>query len=201
MSKSQSSRPSDTDHFSVMELRETFESLGDAEYLKLNKAAGYLGWKCGLEGDELLGEAMMCALKGNRHCRRDLPPFVFLVGIMKSFASEVIAKRETDPLAEHLGDDAVSATGPLATSPSDDLNPEEVLIAREEQEHAAVVVGELEALFADDEKAQLILMGKMDDMTAEEIRELGEMDKTTYATARRRMRRKIDRHYPKGWRR
>ncbi len=99
MAKSQSSRPSDTDHFSVMELRETFESLGDAEYLKLNKAAGYLGWKCGLEGDELLGEAMMRALKGNRHCRRDLPPFVFLVGIMKSLArrSSRSGKRTRSP--------------------------------------------------------------------------------------------------------
>ena len=58
----------------------------------------------------------------------------------------------------------------------------------------------LEELFADDDEAQLILMGEMDELTAEEIREIGEIDATTYASARRRMRRRIDKEFPDGWR-
>ena len=186
---------------SIAELRAAFESFSDADEVRLEKAARYLKWKCGVEIDELINEAVMRALNGDRRCRRDLPPVVFLIGVMKSLASDIIAKRKTDPIAKRAVGDAGSTSGPLAAEPSADPNPEEALIAKEERERAAAVKEELEDLFADNERALMVLWGEMGDLSAEEIREQTGMDKTTYASARRHVRRKIDRHYPNGWRR
>lgn len=163
MAKSEPSRSRVPKHLSIADLRTAFESFSDVDTLRLKKAAGYYGWKCRVEGDELLDEAVMRALNGDRRCRRDLPPLVFLVGVMRSLASEVIAKREADPIAKRVGGDAGSVSGPLAAEPSSDPNPEEALIAKEEEERAAKMAAELEALFQDDEHAQLILMGEMDE--------------------------------------
>jgi len=48
-------------------------------------------------------------------------------------------------------------------------------------------------LFSDDEKAFFILMGKLEGQSAEEICQNEGIDHTTYATALRRIRRKIER--------
>jgi hypothetical protein len=42
-------------------------------------------------------------------------------------------------------------------------------------------------------------MGELDGLEAEEIRVVCGLDKTAYATVRRRIRRTIDREFPRGW--
>ena len=65
----------------------------------------------------------------------------------------------------------------------------------------AALVCEIEALFADDEQARTILRGEMNGLSAEEIRARGAIGELAYDTARRRIRRRIDKAYPNGWNR
>ncbi len=71
----------------------------------------------------------------------------------------------------------------------------------QQEETMQALVSEIEALFADDEEARQVLSGQMIGMSAEEIRKQGSMEQSTYNTARRRIRRRIDREYPNGWNR
>jgi DNA-directed RNA polymerase specialized sigma24 family protein len=41
-------------------------------------------------------------------------------------------------------------------------------------------------------------MGLQEGLSAKEIQEISGIDKTTYESARKRMRRKIEKHYPNG---
>lgn len=199
MVKSRLSSPGEGEFFNVTDLRAAFESFEAADSLRLDKAGRYLGWKCRTDGGELLGEAVMRALNGDRRCPRHLATVPFLIGVMKSLASEINGNRHSDPLANRTGEDPRSPTGFLATNPTDEPNPEEALMVRQEEEHMEALVAEIESLFADDEQAQQVLMGEMIGRLAEEIRAHGSMDRSTYKTARKRIRRRIDRQYPSGW--
>lgn len=201
MAKSRSHSSREVDVLGDTDLRAAFESFEAADLLRLEKAGRYLGWKCRTDGAELLGEAVARALNGTRRCPRHLGAVVFLIGVMKSLASEIIEKRDTDPLARRVGDDPHSPTGIFATNPAPEPNPEDALAIKEEEERMAALVGEIEALFADDEQARTILRGEMNGLSAEEIRARGAIGGLAYDTARRRIRRRIDKAYPNGWNR
>lgn len=55
------------------------------------------------------------------------------------------------------------------------------------------------ALFEDDETAAILVMGMMDDMDGEDLRELTGLNKTAFASKRRLVRRRIDQAFPRGW--
>ena len=80
--------------------------------------------------------------------------------------------------------------------PSDLRNAEEMVLAREDAEGR---VKALENLFANDEDAQLVLMGDLDEMAAADIRALNGWTEQDYATVRRRMRRMLSAAFPNGW--
>jgi hypothetical protein len=54
-------------------------------------------------------------------------------------------------------------------------------------------------MFKDDPEADLVLTGLLQDMSREEIQKDCNLTDTEYETIRRRMRRTINKHYPKGW--
>ena len=201
MAKSRLGRSDEVDVLSADDLRIAFESFVAADLLRLEKAARYLGWKCRTDGDELLGEAVARALNGTRRCPRPLAAVTFLIGVMKSLASEIIDKRSTDPLARRTADDPHTPTGHFASEPAPDPNPEDALAIKEEEASMAELVTELEVLFSDDEHARTILKGEMDGLSAEEIRAGSGIGELVYNTARRRIRRRIDKAYPNGWNR
>lgn len=201
MVKSRSRNPDQHELLSVTDLRAAFQSFAAADSLRLEKAGRYLGWKCRTDGGELLGEAVMRALNGDRRCPRQLPAVQFLIGVMKSLASEIIEKRKSDQLANPTNENPLSPSGLLTCFATELPGPEELLLAKEEEEYMKAVVADIEALFVNDEQAQQVLMGEMIGMSAEEIRKHGSMDRSTYNTARRRIRRRIDKNYPRGWNR
>ncbi len=154
MVKSRSRKPDQHELLSVTDVRAAFQSFAAADNLRLEKAGRYLGWKCRTDGDELLGEAVMRALNGDRRCPRHLPAVQFLIGVMKSLASEIIEKRNSDPLAYPTNQNSLSPSGLLACFATELPGPEELLLAKEEEEYMKAVVADIEALFANDEQAQ-----------------------------------------------
>ena len=201
MLNTRSSSAEQNECLSPAELRTALGALGTADSLRLEKAGRYLGWKCQTESDELLGEAVLRALNGNRRCPKHLPVALFLIGVMKSLASEIIEKRNSDPLANRTNDDAHSPSGLLACSAPVQLDPEELLMEKQEEEYMKVLVADIESLFVDDEDARQILTSQLNGMSAMEIREQSSMSQSAYNTTRRKIRRRIDKAYPRGWNR
>jgi RNA polymerase sigma-70 factor (ECF subfamily) len=201
MVNSRTSNPGEPDFLSVADLRIAFDSFGVADSLRLDKTAQYLGWKCRTDGGELVGEAVMRALNGDRRCPRDLAAVQFLIGVMRSLASEINEKRNSDPLARRTDDDPHALSGALACCATEQPDPEETLMVTQQEETMQTLVREIEALFIDDDEALRVLRGQMIGMSAEEIRRQGSIGRSAYNTARRRIRRRIDKAYPNGWNR
>ncbi len=69
-----------------------------------------------------------------------------------------------------------------------------------QEQTAAVIRGEVLALFDDDPVAHDIVEGRMEDLSADELRELTGLDQKAYDSKLRLIRRRINNKYPKGWR-
>ena len=67
------------------------------------------------------------------------------------------------------------------------------------EEDATRIRCDILALFDDDQLAHDIVEGTMEYLTAEELRELTGIDKTTYDSKRKLIRRRINKKYPGGW--
>ncbi|MCE9658255.1 MAG: hypothetical protein K8R60_06810 [Burkholderiales bacterium] len=163
-------------------------------------------------GKELLGEAVKRALigtSGQRQGRERGRPWPkdenivgFLMGCMKSIgngsADSVAQKvaRTATVLVDGESEQSPSLVDPVGFHPS----VEDELIERESAEarQAAAVadVTAIEQHFAQDQEVLGILEGEKDGLTAAETREILELTPTTYDTARRRLRRHVDKHFP-----
>lgn len=183
-----------SENFTVDELRVLIDGFSEGDYVRLMRNAGYLVAGTGMDPEELLGEAIGRVLGEDRACPRSLPAVVFLIGVMKSVAWAVRDAARRMPAMESL---TASGTSDVVLDlPAPGRSIEDVLIAR--QDYNARLAA-LEELFADDTDALLVIMGDADDMPAEEIRELGGFDVKSYATIRKRIRRKIEKEFPGGW--
>jgi DNA-directed RNA polymerase specialized sigma24 family protein len=180
---------------SIDEAREAIAALTTADLIRLKKVGALYAVGVGVDGLEVLNEAVRRALDGTRNCPGDVPMTVFLVNVMRSMASSERAKAKEEPMMESMSstlDDGPAVLEP----PSPTRNVEEMRLAREDAEGR---LRALEDIFRDDDDAQLVLMGDVDEMSADEIRALGCWDEQAYATIRRRIRRKIAARYPQGW--
>lgn len=179
----------------AQEVQDALTALTAADLLRLERAAVIYTVGIGVEARDVVNEAIRRALDGTRKCPRDLPLLNFLVGAMRSMAWAARASEKEEPMIESMSstlDDGQVVIEPRAT----DRNAEETLLAHED---SRARLKALEGLFHDDEDAQLVLMGDLEDMNAGEIRALCDWDEAAFATIRRRMRRRINVAFPKGW--
>lgn len=168
--------------------------LASADYARLESAGRYFGRGAGFEIEDLVQEALMRALDTRRDCPADVPIVVFLIGVIRSLAS---GEREKDALRHpRIPTETASADG--YTLEIQELYPDaEASLIRDEED--ARIREAFFALFEDDPVAQDILVGIMEDLTAEELRDLTGLDVTAYNTKRRLMRRRINKKFPTGW--
>ncbi len=179
----------------IDQARDAVAALTATDLLRLQRAGAIYGVSIGVDGMDLVNEAISRALGGVRACPTDVPFVVFLRNAMRSIASAERARMKEEAMLESMtgGPDgpltAIDWTAPGRTC-------EETLLARED---TAARLKALETLFADDEDAQLVLMGDLDEMSAADIRAMNEWSEQAYASVRRRMRRKLSAAYPNGW--
>lgn len=179
----------------IDQTRDAVAALTATDLLRLQRAGAIYGVSIGVDGMDLVNEAISRALGGVRACPTDVPFVVFLRNAMRSIASSERGRMKEEPMLESMtgGPDgpltAVDRKAPGRTG-------EETLLAREDTDARLKA---LETLFADDEDAQLVLMGDLDEMSAAEIRGMNEWSEQAYASVRRRMRRKLFAAYPNGW--
>ena len=176
------------------EIEQAIRSLATAGWIRLRKVANAYCRGRALDPEELLQEAITRALDGSRTCPAGVDVVRFLAEAMRSIASDTMEALQRQPefLAEPLIDERgnpLDIPDPLPTTES------RLVDLREAKRIATAVL----ALFEDDETAAILVMGMMDDMDGEELRELTGLNKTAFASKRRLVRRRIDQAFPRGW--
>ncbi|HEY9100340.1 MAG TPA: sigma-70 family RNA polymerase sigma factor [Thiobacillus sp.] len=177
------------------EMTIAIESLCDADMLKLRKIAERYAFGRPFSFDELLQEAFIRVIDGARNCPRDVTLVKFLANVMRSITSSWVKASRTEPVHLAVESNEDPDLDPMLNSADTARTPAEMVLDLQE---ALKTANDVIALFDDDQQAQLVLEGHMDELTAEEIRELLGIDKTAYATIKKRIRRRIDQHYPDG---
>lgn len=167
-------------------------ALTPAELLRLSKKSALHAPGTGTGGDDLLQEAIRRTLEPDgRKCPADVPVTVYLDNAMRSIADGERVKyaREAPAAGEKSDRSAAGATTDYSHS------AEATVVVQDELERT---VEGLEAMFADDPQALAVLIGDMEGWSAQEIKKAESIDDTQYATARRRVRRAIERKFGGG---
>lgn len=174
------------------EIVEAIRALSNADWVRLRQVANLYA-RPSITADDLLQEAFARAMDG-RHCPVHVDVVRFLAEAMRSIAhgeQEKVANRMVFLSAES-GDRQKAVL--LQPDPAGSAEDRAL-----DAEYAQRIRTQLFSLFDDDPTARDILECLMEGLTAEEIRELTDLDKTAYASKRKLIRRRIDKQYPEGW--
>jgi len=176
------------------EIASAIRALTPADLVRLRKVAQHYAAGRRIEVNDLLQEAFVRAID-SRACPTHVSVVKFLAEAMRS-----IAHGEAEKVENRLILVSVAQTGQHQMDaldyPDAAQNAEAGLVSEQD---AAAIRRALLALFDDDPVARDIVEGSMEEMTAEELRELTGLDKTAYDSKRKLIRRRIDKAYPEGW--
>lgn len=173
------------------EVGQLIVSLPTTDQVRLERAAMHLAGMTSWEWRDLYQETVRRCLD-TRNFPRDVKPVVVIINVMRSVASAEWKRRKSLPDVVAVGDLAELATDSLEL----ELNAEDHQLAAEDY---AARIKMLEELVADDEEAQMVLMGLFDGLEPGDIRDIGGWTETQYATIRRRLRRRINARIGGGW--
>lgn len=188
---------------SVEEIEQAIAKLKTADLLKLNAFAWNRSQSLGLRGivhsgEDLLQDAVCALLEERRHWNPKKVDFVgVLMGAIKSIASNLWeaakAKGFELPASQFVGpdEDGKEALSPVDLLPATGLNPEQAAIASN-------LLTEIQETFSDDPEAHVVMDGLWDRMSGTEIIDALGIDRKTYETIVRRIRRQVAARWPKG---
>lgn len=180
-----------TAFFSTKEVASTLAGLSTADLLRVKQIAKL---RCvGLSAvtwEDLLSEAVTRSLAGTRRWPRAVPFIAFLAQTIRSIASEEWRRldHEQTTLETDLNVDDGDTPIMLADLAVDRINPEREVIARK-------TLSDIETLFRDDNEASAILRGFADGATPEQIQSSASLTPTQYASAQKRIRRRLARNF------
>lgn len=182
------------DHASIDEAVAALEQLGTADKVRLEKIARnrvrglrHVDWT------DVLQEAVARIIEGTRKWPRQVPLISFLAGVMRSIANEhweqhsrttaagIVSEVDAQPFGETVSGGIVEAV------PSGNPGPDRELEAKRELEA-------IEELFTDDEDALAIVMARAEGYSPAEIQKDFDMNPTQYASALRKIRRRLLRY-------
>jgi DNA-directed RNA polymerase specialized sigma24 family protein len=180
-----------------VEVDEAISAISEAGWLRLQKVANIYSYQGKFDHEELLQESFLAAIEGRRKCPRDVDIVRFLAEAMRSLVSSKMKSMERKPELKllSLAPDNDENEMPY-DCPSGDPSAEQAIVSIQEVEGIRTAIL---SLFDDDEIAQVIIEGKMEEMDAAELRDLTGLDKKGYDSKWRLIRRRIDRAYPEGW--
>lgn len=190
------------------DVHQAIEALSKEDHYRLRKAA--LICLPGTEYQhpaELIHEAivrtMSAANGGNgRRWPKNVPFMAYIIQTIRGLADdskESLPQKQTDHMEAMAieggtSEDALASSGHFnPDTPTQALVLEEV---RGRQARAEADTALIDARFADDEEVMFIIMGHKDGMSASAIREVSGMNQTQYETARKRLRRGLEKLFP-----
>ena len=177
------------------EIAAAIRSLTAVDLARLKMVARKYAFGRPIEPDDLLQESYIRALD-SRACPSHVDVVKFLAEAMRSIAHGEAKSGAQSHSCPHRKNRRPEDAESIKDE-ADDAETQMIAAQRAQRciaTHAAVI-----ALFDDDPTAQLVLEGMMEEMTAEEMRELTGLDKTGYDSKRKLIRRRIDKQYPEGW--
>jgi hypothetical protein len=161
-------------------------ALSAADLFRLQKKAKYRALGSGMGGDDLLHEAIVRTLdEDGRKCPSDVALPVYLDNAMRSIADGERAKYGRE-LADGVGQ---PQDGALATALDPSPSPADAALARIT---LADVLASLQQSFQSDPQALAVVIGWIEEWSADEIKQVEGMDDNQYAAARKRVRRAIE---------
>jgi DNA-directed RNA polymerase specialized sigma24 family protein len=145
-----------------------------------------------VEPDDLLREATLRILAGQRQLNKSVPIEVNLFGVMRSIASSWHKRRKRKPeisLEDLVSSDDEGGGGDvlevlLVPDDSRAPSPEEELAYKQEMDA-------LQAVFADRPDAQLVLMGRAEGLKGTDLAEFAELNASQLATVQRLIARRL----------
>lgn len=207
-------KPSSERHASVEELSHALTMLTAAERLRLSARARLLVWGTEYtDPQELFNEAVKRALVAASGSKQDgergrpwpidrvqFP--AFLSGCMDSIADASrlsLGQTQTDRLDALAGenrdvDTVIHRAGHWKTDVVEEAI--EVEDAFDRQRRAQADARVIETYFKDDQQVLAVIEGEKADMPVAEVLALFDLDQKTYDTARRRLRRQVDKLMP-----
>lgn len=168
------------------------KALSQAELIRLTRVARLRCLGTDYGPDDLLQEAVRRILDGQRTVPSDQPFLACLIQVMRSVAWA--SRKRLRAVAKEV--ELVSCDEMQESVPSLAPTPEQEVASNDACARLNEVIINL---FGDDDEAQAVLMGRIDSMTPAEIQTTFGMDQTAYDTALRRIRRRVGKHFPKGW--
>lgn len=172
-------------------MEQAIRSLSEADWVRLRMVSERYA-RSAISAEDLLQETLLRAWDGSRRCPTNVDVVKFLAEAMRSIADEARKKeqRKREAMAKA---EAPVADGGLDSAEHD---AEQKVI---EDDQARRIRISILALFDDDQDARALVEAMMEEFSAEELRELTGLDKTAYDTTRRRIRRRLGKAYPDGW--
>lgn len=175
------------------EIEEAIRDFSLAKLALLEKAAKYFA-RYPFEPNDLLQTAYVLALT-TRKCPVDVDVVTFLIGIMRSVAHDEGVKPKHRLVTVSIGsaDDPEDGT---IDPPDPSTSVEDNLIV---EERLATIRTSILSLFDEGSPVWYLAEGIMQELTADELRDMLALDKTAYDSMRKLFRRRVDKAYPGGW--
>lgn len=183
------------------QIGQAIEDLSDADWIRLRKMASSHLWGTRLgDPDALINATLERLISGDRTWRVGMAFVPWMDSAMRSVANNLrtLKKEPAVVLAGDLADGGDDPDKPIDTFGEDGETPLESLLTQEARTMAEKDLSKIEERFRNDQEVGWILLGLAENMSAGDIQAMGEMTKTQYETARKRLRREIERLFPSG---
>jgi hypothetical protein len=192
----------------VDDIRQACERLTDADLVRIHRAAGIClpgtHFTC---ADDILNEVMVRALAAaqggaGRRWPLDVEFVAFLIMTMRSLADD---SRHAFTQTRFESVDSVQLEGVAAddvyarhgmTHPDAPTLASAALDEHEREQRAVEELNRIDEYFKGDSEVAWIIEGRRDGLSANEIRNLSEMDEKQYEAARKRFRRGLQKLFP-----
>ncbi len=149
----------------------------------------------GLDGKDVLMEAVERALRGSSTWRRGVPLRAFLFGVMRNVAKQWRDAKSSSARAVHVVGHGQKNEREVDLK-SADPDPEQALAGLETEAEERAMVRRIRELFKDDVEIEAVIYGIENDLAASEVQEQFGITATQYASARRRMKRALAKEFP-----
>lgn len=180
------------------QIEDAIESLTDADWARLRKMANANLWGTRLDDpEELVNETLERLISGSRTWSTGMVFIPWMRSAMKSVADGLRNRKaaKLEATATDLTNDCDPEAAPEVFG-SEEATPLHLILTEEARVMAESNLARIEAHFKGNQTVELILMGIEDSLKPEEVREIGGLTLTQYETARKQLRRGLDRLFP-----
>lgn len=175
-------------HRSPEDLRAFIENMPDRDRARLVAiAARFAKTADWTTTQDLLQGAFVSAISGDRRCPAEVDPLVFLIGAMRSTLSNERDKDSWSDESDLEDEQHQHLVVNLET-------PERVL---ERLDSILELKSAITKEFDGDDRPFMVFEGRVEGMSRAEIRDMLGMDQTAFESLERRLRRLMNKHFPK----